>query len=187
MISEANEESSDAMDGQRLLNAALAVAGAIEGAAQVASDVIGVACVDVHADVWREVMRGVREAGGRLDWLGAVDHGDDECAADVVALVRDDSEDLLIRTATGSNAALPSIRDIFPGVAWHEREAAQLVGVYFEGGDERPLLLLGRDQEPALRRSFPLVARLQKPWPGAAGSGRRARVPGNNPQWHEAG
>ena len=38
-------------------------------------------------------------------------------------------------------ARLPTIRGVFAGAAWHEREAAELFGVEFVGGDPRRLLL----------------------------------------------
>lgn len=152
--------------------------GELHGAAT--SDDMGVTCLEVDVAAWYQVFCALKEAGGRFDWLGAVDGSEIE----VVALVRDDAEDLLIRTFAGSGQMVPSIREVFPGAAWHEREAADLVGVRFADGDPRPLLLHS-DQPPPLRQSYPLTARLRRPWPGAAGTGRRSRIPGNNPQWQE--
>ncbi len=152
--------------------------GELHGA--VTSDGMGVRCLEVDVAAWQRVFRALKEAGGRFDWLGAVDGSEIE----VVALVRDDVEDLLIRTFAGSGQMVPSIREVFPGAAWHEREAADLVGVRFADGDPRPLLLHS-DQPPPLRQSYPLAARLRRPWPGAAGTGRRSRIPGNNPKWQE--
>lgn len=69
--------------------------------------------------------------------------------------------------------AVASAADLLPGLAFPEREVAEMLGVRFEGGDDRPLLLRDHDGPPPLRQSTPLPARLRTPWPGAAEPGLR--------------
>lgn len=160
----------------------------------------GTPCVEVDPGDWRVVMCAVRDHGGRLDWLAAVDVDDDEPGAvDVVAEVLTPAASVLLRARVPAGTCLPSVRDVFASAAWHEREAAEFVGVAFDGGDPRPLLLADRGEGadagevPAvpLRRRTPLPARLHTPWPGAtpqegaAARRRPPRVPGVNPEWRE--
>ncbi len=55
----------------------------------------------------------------------------------------------------------------YPGAHWHEREAAEMFGITFDGNpDHRHLYLPGDFEGHPMRKDFPLVARLIKPWPG---------------------
>jgi NADH-quinone oxidoreductase subunit C len=55
----------------------------------------------------------------------------------------------------------------FPGANWHEREAHEMFGIDFVGHpDLRPLYLPGAFEGFPMRKDFPLLARLVKPWPG---------------------
>lgn len=55
----------------------------------------------------------------------------------------------------------------FPGAAWHEREAWEMFGISFEGNpDLRHLYLPTEFEGHPLRKEFPLLARVVKPWPG---------------------
>ena len=62
---------------------------------------------------------------------------------------------------------LPSIRGIFAGAAWHEREAAELFGVEFVGGERGRLLLGSNFVGTPLRKDEVLAARTAVGWPGA--------------------
>ena len=55
----------------------------------------------------------------------------------------------------------------FAGADWHEREAWEMFGIEFEGhpGLRNMYLPSGFEGHP-LRKDFPLLARLVKPWPG---------------------
>lgn len=157
------------------------------GAEVVASvDAAGVPTLDAPAERWRTVAETVAALAGQLDWLTGVDLGGEGAADDgeirVVALFIRDAEALLVRTRVGYAEPLPTISDLFASAAWHERETAEMLGVVFTGGDPRRLLLPESVVGHPLRRDFPLVARLQTPWPGTE-PGRRARVPGINPEW----
>ena len=62
----------------------------------------------------------------------------------------------------------PTISDVFGGALWHEREAAEMFGIHFEGHPGLTNLYLPEDFEgnPGLR-SFKLPSRSVKDWPGA--------------------
>jgi NADH-quinone oxidoreductase subunit C len=55
----------------------------------------------------------------------------------------------------------------YAGAAWHEREAWEMFGITFEGNpDQRHLYLPTEFEGHPLRKEFPLLARVVKPWPG---------------------
>ena len=55
----------------------------------------------------------------------------------------------------------------YPGANWHEREAWEMFGISFAGHPGlRHLYLPGDFEGHPLRKDFPLLARLIKPWPG---------------------
>jgi len=154
-----------------------------EQVAAVAPEATGTACVDVPPQAWRVVAEHLLAAGAGLDWLTGVDLGpepDGEVA--VVALFSADEDSVLVRTTVGYQESLPTLSDVCPSAPWHERETAEMLGVSFDGGDPRRLLLPSDVSGFPLRRSYPLQPRLDTPWPGDSG-GRRSRVPGVNPQW----
>jgi NADH:ubiquinone oxidoreductase subunit C len=93
---------------------------------------------------------------------------------------------MLTEVAVGDR--VPSLTPLLPGLAWPEREAAELAGVVFVGHpDPRPLLReAGATPPTPLRRTTPLPARLDQDWPGAhdpAGGRRRPTAPGVLPGW----
>jgi NADH-quinone oxidoreductase subunit C len=60
-----------------------------------------------------------------------------------------------------------SLVPVFAGANWHERECWEMFGIEFEGHpDLRHLYLPGAFEGHPLRKDFPLLARLVKPWPG---------------------
>jgi NADH-quinone oxidoreductase subunit C len=62
----------------------------------------------------------------------------------------------------------PTLSSVWPGANWHEREAAELFGIEFEGHPHQVKLLLPEQFEGyPLRKDFPLMTREAKPWPGA--------------------
>lgn len=121
-----------------------------------------------------------RDGWTMLDVLTAVDRIEE---IEVVAhLLRPAGSDgVLVSTrVTVDQPTLASVVAVFPGAAWHEREAAEMFGIAFAGHpDPRPLLLHGPVDAPPLRKSTPLPARVATAWPGAAepDPGRRARRP----------
>jgi NADH-quinone oxidoreductase subunit C len=62
---------------------------------------------------------------------------------------------------------MPTWVPIFAGAAWHERETWEMFGVTFAGHpDLRHIYLPGDFEGFPLRKDFPLLARMVKPWPG---------------------
>jgi NADH-quinone oxidoreductase subunit C len=60
-----------------------------------------------------------------------------------------------------------SLVPVFAGANWHERECWEMFGITFEGHPGlRHLYLPGAFEGHPLRKDFPLLARLVKPWPG---------------------
>ncbi len=59
------------------------------------------------------------------------------------------------------NTKLPSLRDIFPSVLFHERECFEMLGVYFDGHPDNRRLLLPEDWAdiPPLRKDFAIKGR----------------------------
>lgn len=56
---------------------------------------------------------------------------------------------------------------LYGGANWHERETWEMFGISFEGHPSlRKLYLPGGFEGFPLRKDFPLVSRLVKPWPG---------------------
>ncbi|MFV0429996.1 MAG: NADH-quinone oxidoreductase subunit C [Arachnia sp.] len=104
----------------------------------------------------------------------------------VCLLDRDLSASRQLETLVGRSApVLDSIADLLPGAAWLERQAHDMFGVEFTGGDDRPLLHHGSGHP--LRKDVLLTARLEAGWPGAvepgqARAGRRSMLPPGVPE-----
>jgi NADH-quinone oxidoreductase subunit C len=140
---------------------------------------------------WGDALTTAAADGYRyLDLLAGVDRIE---RIEVVARVLDPTRMLVLTLVTSVPATdprLPSAVTSHPAAAWHEREAAEMLGLRFDGHpDPRPLLLREvRDRAP-LRKSTALEERVTTPWPGAvkADPARRARrpqpPPGVRPEW----
>lgn len=62
---------------------------------------------------------------------------------------------------------VPTWTGVFAGAAWHEREAHEMFGVTFAGNEDlRHIYLPTEFEGHPLRKEFPLLARVVKPWPG---------------------
>ena len=58
---------------------------------------------------------------------------------------------------------------VYAGANWHERECHEMFGISFRGHPDLRNMYLPMDFEGyPLRKDFPLLARLVKPWPGIA-------------------
>jgi NADH-quinone oxidoreductase subunit C len=56
---------------------------------------------------------------------------------------------------------------VYAGAGWHERETWEMFGITFVGHpDLRHMYLPGDFEGFPLRKDFPLIARMVKPWPG---------------------
>jgi NADH-quinone oxidoreductase subunit C len=62
---------------------------------------------------------------------------------------------------------IASLVRLYPGANWHERECWEMFGITFDGHPGlRHLYLPGEFEGHPLRKDFPLLARIVKPWPG---------------------
>ena len=76
-------------------------------------------------------------------------------------------EAVLVKTDIGEALELDTLRDIFPGADWHERETHEMFGITFAGHPQMTHIYLPTEFEGhPLRKDFPLLARQVKPWPG---------------------
>ena len=75
---------------------------------------------------------------------------------------------LTLKTDVADDA--PSVTSwvpVYPGADWHERECWEMFGIEFEGHPSlRHLYLPNEFEGHPLRKDFPLLARVVKPWPG---------------------
>jgi NADH-quinone oxidoreductase subunit C len=62
---------------------------------------------------------------------------------------------------------VPTWIQAYAGAAWHERETHEMFGIRFDGNaDLRHIYLPTEFEGHPLRKEFPLLARVVKPWPG---------------------
>lgn len=127
---------------------------------------------------WRDRMEQARTQGyDVLDWLSASDDGTGVTVT--ACLIRgDDPAGFVLLHAP---APVPSVADLFPSAAWHERETAEMFGVDFADAADTRHLLLPEAAAPVLRKQTPLPHRVGTAWPGAvdpAKPRRRQEPPG---------
>ena len=66
-----------------------------------------------------------------------------------------------------SDPRVESIVSVYAGANWHERETHEMFGIGFDGHPDLRNMYLPVDFEGhPLRKDFPLLARMVKPWPG---------------------
>jgi NADH-quinone oxidoreductase subunit C len=76
-------------------------------------------------------------------------------------------ESILIKTDVTDPGSIDTVRDIFAGADWHERELYEMFGIDVIGHPGlHPLYLPTGFEGHPLRKDFPLLARQVKPWPG---------------------
>jgi len=69
--------------------------------------------------------------------------------------------------ASDGSMSIDSWISVYAGANWHERETHEMFGINFAGHpDLRNMYLPGDFEGYPLRKDFPLLARLVKPWPG---------------------
>ncbi|HZI46026.1 MAG TPA: NADH-quinone oxidoreductase subunit C [Ilumatobacter sp.] len=72
-----------------------------------------------------------------------------------------------IKADVPETMSMPTWVRVFAGANWHERETHEMFGIDFEGHpDLRNLYLPGEFEGYPLRKDFPLLSRMVKPWPG---------------------
>ena len=137
-------------------------------------DRFGHPVVSVNAARYRELMTFLRDepefACDYCDFTSGVDRGEDgvEIVTNVFSTTRHHNVRVKVRLAA-DELVCPTISDIYPAANWHERETMEMFGVTFEGHPKPVRLLLPEPFEGhPLRKDFPLMSRVVKPWPGAA-------------------
>jgi NADH-quinone oxidoreductase subunit C len=75
---------------------------------------------------------------------------------------------ITIKTDVADDApAVESWASLFAGANWHERECHEMFGIGFDGHpDLRNMYLPTEFEGHPLKKDFPLLARMVKPWPG---------------------
>jgi NADH-quinone oxidoreductase subunit C len=129
--------------------------------------------VFVPREKYAEVGRHLRECGrcrfDYFDFLSAIDwesEGRFEVISHLYSLRRD--HHLNYKTAVpADDPTVPTLSGIWRGANWHERETFELFGIEFEGHPHLVKLVLPEAFEGyPLRKSFALMTREAKEWPG---------------------
>ena len=156
--------------------------GEAVGASDVSVD-FGTVKVRVARDAWVDTLTTARDALGLVffSWLSGVDWANDVAVGDppeeaveeryeVMCAVSDLSEGKIVIFSTDLDKAEPvldSLVEVYAGANWHEREAAEMFGIVFSGHPNLEHLYLPDAFEGhPLRKSYPLLSREVKPWPG---------------------
>ena len=157
------------------------VADAVNGEAEIHFDTVKVI---VPRESWVSAHSVARD---ELDlvffsWLSAIDWANDVEAGDalkeeveerieLLSTVGDLSEGKRVTFSTSLDSEMPQIAtlvEVYAGANWHEREAAEMFGIDFDGHpDLRKIYLPDAFQGNPLRKSYPLLSREVKPWPGS--------------------
>ncbi len=148
-----------------------------------ASLVFGTVKVRVAASDWTSVHLKARDELGLVffSWLSGIDWANDVAAGDALSeevderielltTVSDISEGHRVTFSTDLDHDSPSVStliEVYAGADWHEREAAEMFGIDFDGHPNLEKLYLPEAfVGTPLRKSFPLLSREVKPWPG---------------------
>jgi NADH:ubiquinone oxidoreductase subunit C len=156
------------------------VAEALGGTAEIQFDTIK---VKVPPDSWVDAHRIARDELdliffswlSAIDWSNQVEVGDPlseevEERLELLTTVGDVTEGKRVTISTDLDReapVIPSLITTYAGANWHEREAHEMFGIDFLGHPNLAHLYLpdGFLGNP-LRKSFPLLTREVKPWPG---------------------
>ncbi|MEO7572498.1 MAG: NADH-quinone oxidoreductase subunit C [Acidimicrobiales bacterium] len=101
-----------------------------------------------------------------------------------VAQAGTDLRVLLKADVPDDDPRVPTWIRAYSGAAWHERETHEMFGIGFDGNvDLRHLYLPSEFEGHPLRKEFPLLARVVKPWPGIVDV---EPMPGEDPEDEDA-
>ncbi len=157
------------------------VAAAVSGTPEIVFDTIK---VKVPADRWVDVHTTARDDLDLVffSWLSAIEWANEvaggyplseevEERIELLTTVGDLTEGRRITFSTDlptESPSIPSLVNVYAGANWHEREAHEMFGIHFAGHPNLTHLYLpeGFAGNP-LRKSFPLLSREVKPWPGS--------------------
>ena len=157
------------------------VAAAVGGAAEITFDTVK---VKVPAQEWVAAHQAARDQLdlvffsflSAIEWAKEVEVGDPlknddfEERIEVLTTVSDLTEGRRVTFSTDlptEGPVIDSLVEVYAGANWHEREAAEMFGIDFKGHPGlAPLYLPDAFEGHPLRKSFPLLSREVKPWPG---------------------
>ena len=156
------------------------VAAAVGGTAEINFDTVK---VTVAPESWVDTHRTARDDLDLVffSWLSAIDWANDvesgeplteeiEERTELMTTVGDLSEGRRVTFSTTLPKEAPSIASlvgVYVGANWHEREASEMFGIEFEGHpDLSHLYLPDSFIGNPLKKSYPLLSREVKPWPG---------------------
>jgi NADH-quinone oxidoreductase subunit C len=156
------------------------VAEAVGGTAEITFDTVK---VKVALDRWREAHVTARDELGLVffSWLSAIEWSNDVEVGDrlseevverieLLTTVGDVDEGRRVTLTTDldrEKPVAPSLVEVYAGANWHEREAYEMFGIDFEGHPNLIHLYLPESfVGNPLRKSYPLLSREVKPWPG---------------------
>jgi len=156
------------------------VAEAVGGTAEIQFDTIKVSVpneswVDAHATARDDLDLVFFSWLSAIDWANQVEAGDPleeevEERIELMSALSDLTEGKLVVFSTDLSSESPTIPTLvttFAGANWHEREAHEMFGIDFEGHPNLIHLYLPDSfQGNPLRKTFPLLSREVKPWPG---------------------
>ncbi len=143
----------------------------------------GTVRIVVAPDRWVETINAAIEELPFFSWLSAIDWSKDTEVGDPVAepdelaerfevlcrlsSVEDANGAVFVATLPKDNPVIGSLTPNIGGAEWHEREAHEMFGIEFEGNNNLAPLYLPDDfiGHPLLK-SYPLISREIKPWPG---------------------
>jgi len=147
------------------------------------SAAFGNAKVRIDRSRWVEAVAAVRDSAGLdfFSFLSAIDWSNEVAVGEPLAETIAERYEVLVRLSSRRNndsvtlstdipkddARLPTLAGVFGGANWHEREAAEMFGIRFEGHPNPGKLYLSDEFEGfPLRKDYPLLSREIKPWPG---------------------
>lgn len=156
------------------------VAEVVGGTAEIQFDTVK---VKVPSEGWVDAHIAARDEAGLVffSWLSAIDWANEVAAGDPLSEEVDERVEILSALSDLSDGhlailstdvpsespRLTSLVDVFSGANWHEREASEMFGIDFDGHPNLIHLYLPDSfiGNP-LRKSYPLLSREVKPWPG---------------------
>lgn len=157
------------------------VAEAVGGTSTITFDTVK---VEVEPDRWVETLTTARDEFdlvlfsflSAIDWTGDIAVGDpleeppEEEYFEVLATVGDVTVGRRVTFSTRVPHDAPEIAsliDVYAGADWHERECHEMFGIVFVGHPDLSHLYLPESfLGHPLRKTFPLLSREVKPWPG---------------------
>jgi NADH-quinone oxidoreductase subunit C len=139
--------------------------------------------IHVDADRWVETIVAAWKDLPLFSWLSAIDWARDVAVGEGVedpdsleerfevicrlSSVEDAHGAQFVATLSKDDPTIGSLTPHIGGAAWHEREAHEMFGIAFEGNANlAPLYLPDDFVGHPLLKSYPLIAREVKPWPG---------------------